>query len=681
MNIPNTLTIIFVAVYAAFSSIVSAEEAATPVWNAALVKVGSDAEVDELLSEGANILRRRGDILLCLIPDSLADITGSDSDFPRKVTKKNEGKIPRFKNKALPTLDKAAEYFGASRIHSGEGLDRPYTGRGTVVGICDIGFDPLHPTFLDATGRSRVKRLTQYIEHENIRIEIEGDEEYMAWRTDDVDNYHATHVCGILAGRGDGSPYVGIATDADIVVSTSTLTDVGLLAGVEDIIDYAKEVGKPCVVNLSMGSYTGAHDGTSLFSQYLDLCASDAIIVLSAGNEGDQTNCLHYEFSAEKPSVQFRLGSRDWKQQHIEGMTDIWSGDDSPLTIGIGIYDSKTRKIVADYGPISLSDYESVTYRWTPAAESDEDTADAWSIDGYLSVYGGVNPENGRYQAALVYEYESPILLENATWARYVVCVTVDGQEGKDVDIYSDGARTRLMKMDGSPAPDSSMSFSDLACGHRVISVGMYGNRAESPMSDFSVSPAGVWEKPSGYQAGEIAVHSSYATLRDGRVMPLTVAPGAPLMSAGSRPFLEQHPEKDHLLLDSPWISECGTSMSSPYVAGYIATFLEAKPDLTVEDIMLLISRTNATDLPDPDNPRHGCGWFDPYAVLWQIIADEGGVHLPSDPSGILAPDDEVSLYSIDGRILYSGPYSSLPDLGDGMKILHTPYGPVKMRR
>lgn len=58
-----------------------------------------------------------------------------------------------------------------------------------------------------------------------------------------------------MAGNGAGSPYVGIARDADIVVSTSTLTDVGLLAGVEDIIDYAKEVGKPCVINLSMGNY------------------------------------------------------------------------------------------------------------------------------------------------------------------------------------------------------------------------------------------------------------------------------------------------------------------------------------------------------------------------------------------------------------------------------------------
>ena len=158
-----------------------------------------------------------------------------------------------------------------------------------MAGFCDVGFDPLHPTFLDKNGVSRVKRITQYIENKGLRIVVEGDEAYEEWGTDDSDNYHATHVGGIMAGNGAGSPYVGIARDADIVVSTSTLTDVGLLAGVEDIIDYAKEVGKPCVINLSMGNYIGAHDGTSLFSQYLDMCAEDAIIVLSSGNEGIQT--------------------------------------------------------------------------------------------------------------------------------------------------------------------------------------------------------------------------------------------------------------------------------------------------------------------------------------------------------------------------------------------------------
>ncbi len=152
--------------------------------------------------------------------------------------------------------------------------------------------------------------MVQYIEGEGIRHQLDGDDDYRQWVTDNPEEYHATHVCGILAGNGAGTPYSGIACDADIVVTVSTLTEVGLLAGVEDIIDYAKEVGKPAVINISVGSYTGPHDGSSLFSQYLDMCAEDAIIVLSFCNKGTHRNSFIHRFSSDCNSVSFRLGNK-----------------------------------------------------------------------------------------------------------------------------------------------------------------------------------------------------------------------------------------------------------------------------------------------------------------------------------------------------------------------------------
>lgn len=669
-NVCILFSLIFLEVFGVLPT--HAESETAPHWSAAMVKVSSEEEIENLKSEGTEILRRRGDILLCLMPDPEDNVRERYGASRRS----HSTRPPRFDSKITPALDKATEFFNASYIQKGNGFEKPYSGKGVVVGICDIGFDPLHPTFLDSDGNSRVKRVTQYIEHENRRILLEGNDQYAEWGTDDADNYHATHVCGILAGGGAESPYAGIATDAEIVVSTSTLTDVGLLAGVEDIIDYAKEVGKPCVINLSMGNYVGAHDGTSLFSQYLDMCADDAIIVLSAGNEGNETNCIHYDFTSSSRPLQFRLGSRDWSQCRLDGMTDIWSGDDTPLSVGISIYDDQTKQFVYEYEPVSMTDYDSVTYNWSGYDDPEVKSADEWSLDGCLTVYGGVDPENGRYQAAVVYEYDSSVMVEGKPWARYLVCVSVYGREGKDVDVYSDANHTRLMGMQGSPAPDSSMSFSDLACGHRVVSVGMYGNRAEAPYTD--PMSGDVVMEPTGYKPGEIAIHSSYATLRDGRVMPLTVAPGATLMSAFSRPYHDAHPDKDCMLLDAPWIALGGTSMSSPYVAGYIATFLEADPALTAEDILYLISETNVSDVPDPSNPRHGAGWFDPVSIMRRIVS-EGGVSRPSDPTSLLAPDDHVTLMTIDGKVLYSGLYSTLPAVSSGIHILHTPYGAVKL--
>ncbi len=246
-----------------------------------LVKISSDSDLDSLSNQGVEILRRRGNILLCFFPESRTR-SGEKSMRHRLIT---------------PTLDVAKTYYNAASIQDGTAAGVPYTGNGVVVGICDIGIDPLHPTFLDAEGKSRIKRVVQYIEDDGIRLQLDGDDDYRMWATDNPEKFHATHVCGILAGNGAGTSYSGIASDAEIVVTVSTLTEVGLLAGVEDIIDYAKEVGKPAVINISVGGYTGPHDGSTLFSQYLDMCADDAVIVMSSGNEGKHYNSLVYNIT------------------------------------------------------------------------------------------------------------------------------------------------------------------------------------------------------------------------------------------------------------------------------------------------------------------------------------------------------------------------------------------------
>lgn len=674
-------------------------------FSAQVIKIYDESALDELEAMGARILRRRGDLLLCFIPtDNPTDVvipngggehySGDGLSTRREVKagqcdemegeatsglagveyRRNPGKGTSLLNKgfagefSVPTLDKAVEFYDAFGVQAGYVTDTPFTGKGIVVGICDIGIDPLHPTFLDADGSSRIKKITQYVEGEGKRMELAGDEAYKEWVTDNADNYHATHVCGILAGNGAGTPYRGIAPDADIVVSTSTLTDVGLLAGVEDIIDYAKEVGKPCVINLSMGNYLGAHDGTSLFSQYLDLCAEDAIIVLSSGNEGNRNINLHHTFSDSKPFAAFRLGNARWNQVSMYGMTDIWGGDDTPLAIQICIYDDETYEVIHSYDPVVLEDFDSVTYKWNP--ENPESPGGV--INGFLTVFGGVDPENDRYEAALVYKFESPELTPGR-WAKYIVAVKIFGDNGNDVEVYADGTYSRLMSMGGF-TPDSGMSISDLACGHRVISVGMYGNRATVPATESNV----VVEEATGYEPGQTVIYSSYGTLRDGRVMPLTVAPGAPLMSAGSRPYLLKNPGHSHLQLDAPWISEPGTSMSAPYVAGYIATWLEALPDLSPEDVQGLIAATNRIDIPDPADPHNGLGWFDPLTALRKAIEDSGVemVH----PESLLCPEDPVTAYSAAGLKVYEGEARGMDALSSGIYILRTPYGVCKKK-
>lgn len=625
-----------------------------------IVKVVNETEADSLKDAGVEILRRRGDILLCLFPNA-ATRSGNNA--------------ARHKRTIVPTLDVAKTYFDAASVQNGAAAGTPYTGKGVVVGLCDIGIDPLHPTFLDSVGKSRIKRVVQYVESEGIRCQLDGDEDYLRWKTDDPDMYHATHVCGILAGGGAGTPYSGIAPDAEIVATVSTLTEVGLLAGVEDIIDYAQDAGKPAVINISVGSYTGPHDGSSLFSQYLDMCAEDAVIVLSSGNEGNARNTLVSDFTDKRKEISFRIGSADWTQFRMYGLTDIWSGSASPLSVSVGVYDADTKE-TAWIDTISMVGGETVTYTWEGVGSETEE----WPFEGELAAEGGVDPENGRYRVALGYEFLSPQPSTDGSWARYELAVKVSGAPGEELEVYADGTYSRLMGLSGNPAPSTERTVSDLACGFNVVSVGMYGNRDSVPRSHPEVfQDDEVYQESTGYQSGATVIYSSYGSLRDGRVLPLTVAPGATLMSAASRWFHEFYPMHPHLRLgDTVWFDESGTSMSSPYVAGYIATWLEAIPTLTSADVRRIIAESNRIDIPDPDDPHNGCGYFDPARGL-RLALEQAGVE--STPDAGPRPDEYVEAYDVAGVKRYAGAASGLSGIGKGLYVVRNSKGSVRKIR
>lgn len=51
------------------------------------------------------------------------------------------------------------------------------------------------------------------------------------------------------------------------------------------IYDYAESVRKPCVINMSLGSHIGPHDGTSTFDQVADnLQGPGKLFAGAAGN-------------------------------------------------------------------------------------------------------------------------------------------------------------------------------------------------------------------------------------------------------------------------------------------------------------------------------------------------------------------------------------------------------------
>ena len=110
----------------------------------------------------------------------------------------------------------------------------------------------------------------------------------------DVDG-HGTHVSGIAVGNGsatnspDSNPayrYIGMAPEADLIVVKTDFTDSGIMQGVQYIEQQAANLGKPAVVNLSLGGQIGAHDGTGMLEMALDsLTGPGKVVIVAAGNE------------------------------------------------------------------------------------------------------------------------------------------------------------------------------------------------------------------------------------------------------------------------------------------------------------------------------------------------------------------------------------------------------------
>jgi len=167
--------------------------------------------------------------------------------------------------------DRTTKWVNIEQVKNGTGagLTQAYTGKGVIVGIIDIGFDLTHPTFYASDGKTyRIKR---FVDNEKdadtttghaipLGREYRTEEEILGVQhsADYQSAQHGTHVLGIAAGSGYGTPYQGMAPDADIcAVAIDLATDY--TANPESpefkyIFDYADEQAKPCVINYNMGA-------------------------------------------------------------------------------------------------------------------------------------------------------------------------------------------------------------------------------------------------------------------------------------------------------------------------------------------------------------------------------------------------------------------------------------------
>ncbi len=233
----------------------------------------------------------------------------------------------------------------------------PEGGNGVVVGIVDFGCDFAHGNFKRADGSTRLLALWNQagITRPDSpfgfgRLHLPGEinaalaaaNPYAALgygpRPDSAfqTGAHGTHVMDIAAGNGRGSGQAGVAPQADIVFVEASITDIAaqgpatvdrsfgdsvqLLEAVRFIFDFVGD--RPCVVNLSLGTNGGPHDGTSLVEQGLDAIVSEKpnrAVVIAASNS--QEDGIHV--SGQVPAN----GAHDivWRQSNLGGgEVELW---------------------------------------------------------------------------------------------------------------------------------------------------------------------------------------------------------------------------------------------------------------------------------------------------------------------------------------------------------------------
>lgn len=511
-----------------------------------------------------------GECITALVPlDALNAVIASDDvlqvEFPRQARLLN---------------DKARSSTGHNATLAGDeslGIS-PLTGKGVIYGTMDQGIDFNHINFRNddnstrflsvylpdnSSGESYTGRFADEGNMEFVTATLPGstfnsDEAIKALTCDCPDESHGTHTLGTAAGSYNNS-YRGFAPDADLIASGSlNLSDVNLVNTAAYVFDRAAELGCPAVVNFSLGSNVGMHNGLDFCAYMLDkLTGPGRIICVAAGNEGSDNVHLSHTFDQSK-TLKTRLNN--------------WYG--TKYSAYVGIFSAGNIKA---YLAVMGSDGQ-LMYQSTAACGKDNPAVSLPT--GMGSYFNGSIMMNYVQGTPCGNEIYIEALGKTST-SSHILALVVEADEGDSVEMWCEPfLEFSDSGLDGYTGGDSNMSISNMACGFNSIAVGAFSTRS----SDF----------------GNLAYFSSYGPTIDGRTKPEIVGPGRSLTSSynsydsGSAKYTTGNVTVDGRTYG--WGSMQGTSMSSPAVSGIIATWLEANPYLSPDDIKQIFEATADND-------------------------------------------------------------------------------------
>lgn len=202
-------------------------------------------------------------------------------------------------------------------------------GRGILIGFIDTGIDYTDLAFRNADGTSRIEYIYdlslggEVYTKDQIDQALKEKDPYLVVPSQDIIG-HGTHVAGIACAGGDISKeYYGVAPESSIIMVKSGRglfsLSTNIMKGLKFLIDKSNELKMPLVINISLSTNDGAHNGTSLLEQYISTISKSerVTIVIAAGNEGNashhiggdliETTVINFSISGDETYVVMNL--------------------------------------------------------------------------------------------------------------------------------------------------------------------------------------------------------------------------------------------------------------------------------------------------------------------------------------------------------------------------------------
>jgi subtilisin family serine protease len=497
-------------------------------------------------------------------------------------------------------LDLAVVESRADLVHQGPPGRR---GSGVIIGIVDTGIDFTHPNFRRSDGTSRIlfiwdQALTRAggevapdgfgygVEYTNTQISaaLSAANPFATVRHRDLDG-HGTHVAGIAAGDGSASgqgqsafSFIGVAPEADLIVvrvagggSEGLGTSANALDAVNFCYQRAATMGRPIVVNMSLGDNLGPHDGTSLLERGLDnlLGGPRRAFVKSAGNVG---NAMHHAGGSVPTGGTVDVGFLEPTGNVSPDQLDFWYGGGN--TFRAAVIDAAGNGT----GWVNVGTATTVTLTGGNTVRIDHRDDD---------------PFNGDKRIFITIQRGTASQILPGSWS--VRLRSVSSAAGGRFDGWIQRHNTFNQRPTFNDLFESNdRTISTPGTATKVITAANYITRG-----------AGV---------GSLSASSSRGPTRDDRAAPTIAAPGQSIVSTRAEPG-----DGD------PYVGLSGTSMSAPHVAGVIALMLQKNPNRTQEqlrDCLTSTARIDAFTGPLP-NTAWGAGKLDAQAAVDCVPAKE----------------------------------------------------------